>query len=87
MKKPLRIPTCWFVPIFLVLVTGASARVDHLMPQPATLEWGEGRLAIDASFHVGITGRSDPTLRAAAEPCAAGTQLAHWNSDRRFSVK
>ncbi len=66
MKKPLRIPTYWFVPIFLALVTGASARVGYLMPQPASLEWSEGRLAIDASFDVGITGRSDPTLRAAA---------------------
>ena len=66
MKKPLRIPTYWFVPIFLALVTSASAREDHLMPQPASLEWNEGRLAIDASFHVGITGRRDPTLRAAA---------------------
>ncbi|HEV2425647.1 MAG TPA: family 20 glycosylhydrolase [Terriglobia bacterium] len=38
----------------------------NLMPQPAELTPGEGRLAIDGSFRVALTGYQEPRLRDAA---------------------
>jgi hexosaminidase len=56
----------WFASVLLLLFVTSSARGNHLMPQPARMEWTEGRLLIDGSFRVGLTGYSEPRLRAAA---------------------
>ena len=39
----------------------------NLMPIPANLRMGTGRLVIDTSFSVGISGNSDPRLQRAVE--------------------
>jgi hexosaminidase len=52
--------------VLLALVATASARENHLMPQPATMEWTDGRLAVDGSFRAAIIGYDEPRLRSAA---------------------
>lgn len=48
--------------------TAANANEGiNLMPQPAELTSGQGRLAIDSSFHVALTGYQEPRLRHAAQ--------------------
>jgi hexosaminidase len=42
-----------------------AAQVPDLMPLPASVSWGEGKLAIDASFHAALAGYSEPRLVAA----------------------
>ena len=55
----------------LVALCGSAisleAQSNSLMPQPAKLSVGHGRLAIDAAFQVAITGYKEPRLQAAAE--------------------
>ena len=38
----------------------------NLLPVPASLTMNTGKLIIDGSFHVAITGRDTPDLKAAA---------------------
>ena len=42
------------------------AQNNNLMPQPAELTAGEGRLTIDGAFQVALTGYQEPRLEAAA---------------------
>jgi hexosaminidase len=44
----------------------ATAQTFNLMPQPAELKPGPGRMVIDGSFRVGIEGYQEPRLGAAA---------------------
>ncbi|HEV2493254.1 MAG TPA: family 20 glycosylhydrolase [Terriglobia bacterium] len=44
-----------------------SGQINSLMPQPAEITPGQGRLAIDGSFRVALTGYGEPRLQAAAE--------------------
>jgi hexosaminidase len=44
----------------------ASAQTYNLLPQPAHLQAGSGRLAIDGSFRVALDGYREPRLEAAA---------------------
>lgn len=44
-----------------------SGQINSLMPQPAEITPGQGRLAIDGSFRVALTGYREPRLQAAAE--------------------
>ena len=48
--------------------TMLKAEVNHLnlMPQPAEISAGQGRLAIDGAFHVALAGYKEPRLQAAA---------------------
>src|SRR5881396_838407 len=39
----------------------------NLMPIPANLRMGTGRLVIDPSFSIGISGNSDPRMQRAVE--------------------
>ncbi|HEV2687188.1 MAG TPA: family 20 glycosylhydrolase [Bryobacteraceae bacterium] len=53
--------------LLLCAMTGVAApAVAPLMPMPSQMSLGEGKLAIDAGFSVGITGYSDVRLREAA---------------------
>src|SRR5437879_3174080 len=55
-----------FLPV-LFLVTIAASEIDsHVMPQPATVNWQDGRLPIDGSFHIGVVGYDEPLLQSAA---------------------
>ena len=47
----------------------------NLMPQPAELSRGEGRLAIDGSFRIALAGYQESRLTAAAKRLA--TRLSH----------
>jgi len=44
-----------------------SGQINDLMPQPAEVTPQQGRLAIDGSFRVALTGYREPRLQAAAE--------------------
>jgi hexosaminidase len=44
-----------------------KAQSNNLMPQPAKLVGGEGRLAITETFQVALTGYQEPGLKTAAE--------------------
>ena len=46
--------------------SSAPAQTYNLMPQPAELAAGSGRLAIDGSFRVALEGYQEPRLEAAA---------------------
>ena len=47
--------------------TSPSAPQLNLMPMPSTVQTGTGKLLIDPSFSVGITGQSDPLLARAVD--------------------
>ncbi|HZR31327.1 MAG TPA: family 20 glycosylhydrolase [Terriglobales bacterium] len=51
---------------FLILPAATFAREYHLMPQPARLLPGNGRLMIDGSFRVSLVGYQEPRLQIAA---------------------
>ncbi|MBZ5561218.1 MAG: beta-N-acetylhexosaminidase [Acidobacteriia bacterium] len=56
--------------LVLVVLGGAMAlraQENNLMPQPAELTWGQGRLTIDDSFRVALEGYTEPRLQASAE--------------------
>jgi hexosaminidase len=42
-----------------------AAPLHHLMPVPASLQWGSGRLSLDSTFGVAIRGHSDARLTGA----------------------
>ncbi len=44
----------------------AAAPIPDLMPLPASIAWGDGRLAIDSTFRVSVAGCQDSRLTAAA---------------------
>ncbi len=46
--------------------SSAPAQSFHLMPEPAEIRPGSGRLAIDGSFRVALEGYQEPRLEAAA---------------------
>src|SRR5258708_37667472 len=52
-----------------VVTEGASAAVSTsgLMPMPARISAGAGRLAIDGTFGIALKGCRDPRVQAAAE--------------------
>jgi hexosaminidase len=50
-----------------LLGQGAPDQTYNLMPQPAELSAGQGRLAIDVSFRVALSGYQEPRLARAAE--------------------
>lgn len=49
------------------LLTALSAQQLNLMPVPAKVSRGQGALIIDQSFHISLTGYTEPRLRGAAE--------------------
>jgi hexosaminidase len=52
-----------------VLWTSVPGRAQNndLMPQPASLTWGDGRLEINGDFRVALTGHQESRLQAAAQ--------------------
>ena len=55
-----------FIAAIMLGVAPAQAQTYNLMPQPAKLEPGSGRLVIDGSFRVALEGYREPRLEAAA---------------------
>lgn len=56
----------YLIMIMAVSVMGQSRNEPVLMPMPAQLQAGEGKLAIDSNFGVAIKGSSDARLQRAA---------------------
>jgi len=54
------------IPLILFGVHPVFSQTYNLMPQPAELVPGEGRLVIDGSFRVSLEGYQEPRLEAAA---------------------
>jgi hexosaminidase len=52
---------------FIVPSSGAEARPISLMPMPASVQMKDGRLVVDPSFTVGISGHSDGQMQHAVE--------------------
>ena len=52
--------------VFLVVTIAARAGDSHLMPQPTSINWQDGRLSLDGSFHVAVVGYDEPLLQSAA---------------------
>ena len=50
----------------LITTTSLRAQNNNLMPQPAEISYGQGRLAISGNFRVALTGYTEPRLRRAA---------------------
>ncbi len=63
----MRIETTAFT-IVLLLIAAPSvwAQKNDLMPQPAGISYGEGRLLVDGTFRLALTGYTEPRLQAAA---------------------
>jgi hexosaminidase len=55
------------IPMILLSAVVLLPAQPNLMPWPANMAVTQGRLAIDQSFRVGLTGYQEPRLRAAAE--------------------
>jgi hexosaminidase len=56
--------------LFATLTTRVEAQVQqspNLMPMPAKMQLGNGRLLIDPSFSVAVTGHKEPRLQGAVE--------------------
>lgn len=53
------------IPI-LMATTSLQAQNNNLMPQPAEVSYGQGRLAINGNFRIALTGHTEPRLQAAA---------------------
>ena len=56
--------------LFATLTTRVEAQVQQslsLMPMPAKMQLGNGRLLIDPSFSVAVTGHKEPRLQSAVE--------------------
>ena len=47
------------------LAVAAPAQTRHLLPVPASVQWGEGRLRLDSTFTVAVRGHSDARLTGA----------------------
>src|SRR5205807_925522 len=50
-----------------LLANSMTAQTINVMPMPAKVTMGEGQLAIDRSFFVAITGRTDTRLQRAVD--------------------
>lgn len=66
MKDLYRILLAGFIAIILLGIHPTQAQTYNLMPQPAELTPGSGRLVIDGSFRVALEGYEEPRLEAAA---------------------
>jgi len=66
MKDLIRIFWAGCIMLMLLGVNAAQGQTYNLMPQPAQLTPGWGRLAIDGSFRVALEGYQEPRLEAAA---------------------
>jgi hexosaminidase len=66
MKDLIRILLAGFIATTLLGIRHAQAQTYNLMPQPAELTPGSGRLVIDGSFRVALEGYEEPRLEAAA---------------------
>ena len=66
MKGLIRIIVAGIITVILPGVHPAQAQIYNLMPQPAELAPGSGRLVIDGSFRVALDGYREPRLEAAA---------------------
>jgi hexosaminidase len=53
------------IPI-LMATTSLQAQNNNLMPQPAKVSYGQGRLEINGNFCAALTGHTEPRLQAAA---------------------
>jgi hexosaminidase len=53
------------IPI-LMATTLLRAQNNNLMPQPAEVSYGQGRLAINGNFRIALAGHTEPRLKAAA---------------------
>ena len=54
-----------FIAVILFVANPIYAQTFNLMPQPAELTPGSGRLAIDGTFRVGLEGFTEPRLETA----------------------
>jgi len=54
------------IPALAALAAISLGAAPDLMPLPASVAWGDGKLAIDSSFRVALEGASDARLAAAA---------------------
>ncbi len=50
----------------VTLGASAAAPVPDLMPLPASVSWGDGKLVVDSTFRVALAGYKDPRIVAAA---------------------
>ncbi len=66
MKSLIRFVLVGIITIMLYGAHPAQAQTYNLMPQPAELAVGSGRLVIDGSFRVALEGYQEPRLEAAA---------------------
>ena len=66
MKGLIQIIVAGIITVILPGVHPAQAQIYNLMPQPAELAPGSGRLVIDGSFRVALDGYREPRLEAAA---------------------
>ena len=66
MKSQIRFVLVGIITIMLYGAHHAQAQTYDLMPQPAKLEPGSGRLVIDGNFRVALEGYQEPRLEAAA---------------------
>jgi hexosaminidase len=66
MKDFIRILWAGCIMLMMLGVQPAQGQTYNLMPQPAQLTPGSGRLAIDSSFRVGLEGYQEPRLEAGA---------------------
>src|SRR5208337_3779506 len=65
MKGLIQIIVAGIITVILPGVHPAQAQIYNLMPQPAKLEPGSGRLVIDGRFRVALDGYREPRLEAA----------------------
>jgi len=56
---------CWLMAS--VIVSNPGRAQSNLMPQPARVTPGQGRLKVDSSFRVALTGYTEPRLEHAAQ--------------------
>ena len=56
---------CWLMAFIILSSTGRAQ--SNLMPEPARVTPGQGRLKIDSSFRIALTGYAEPRLERAAQ--------------------
>ena len=72
MLMPIRYVRCFALIIVSLSVSAIGLAepektASRLMPMPMSLVWGQGRLSIDSTFGVRLTGQADPRLAGAAK--------------------
>ena len=65
-RKPMRFQRTLLLAAFM-LGTTLRGQQPNMMPLPAEIKPSEGRLVIDGSFHVGLTGYQETRLQRAAD--------------------